>query len=101
LSINGVFVPWLGLESEEKLLFTTFFLEQPGYRYHMNCVALSSESALRLWDNDVGNVLKKSSEHDTGADVAAATKAACYDQRRSFHMVNFVDRNAPNSGPAE
>ena len=46
------------------MLFTTFFLQLPGNKYHVNCAASAPEPALRFRQDKINQVLEKTGEHD-------------------------------------
>ena len=51
------------------MLSTTFFLQLPGNKYHVNCVASTPEPALRFGQDKIYNVLKKTDEHDVSQHI--------------------------------
>ena len=46
------------------MLFTKFFLQLPGNKYHVNCAASAPEPALRFRQDKINQVLEKTGEHD-------------------------------------
>ena len=46
------------------MLFTKFFLQLPGDKYHLNCAASTSEHALRFRQDKINHVLEKTGECD-------------------------------------
>ena len=46
------------------MLFTTFFLQLPCNKYHVNCAASTPEPALRFRQDKINYVLEKTGEHD-------------------------------------
>ena len=46
------------------MLFTLFFLQLPGNKYHVNCAASTPQPALRFRQDKINHVLKKMGEHD-------------------------------------
>ena len=46
------------------MLFTTFFLQLPGNKYHIICAASTPELALRFRHDKINYVLEKTGEHD-------------------------------------
>ena len=52
------------------MLFTKFFLQLPGNKYHINCVASTREPALRFGQDKINYVLEKTGEHDFGQHFA-------------------------------
>ena len=52
------------------MLFTTFFLQLPGNKYHVNCAASTREPALRFRQDKIYHVLEKTGEHDFSQNFA-------------------------------
>ena len=52
------------------MLFTTFFLQLPGSKYHINCAASTPEPALRFMQDKINHVLEKTGEHDFSQQFA-------------------------------
>ena len=46
------------------MLFTKFFLQLPGIKYHVNCAASVPKPALRFRYDKINYVLEKTGEHD-------------------------------------
>ena len=49
---------------------TTFFLQLPGNKYHVNCAAFTPEPALRFRQDKINDVLEKTGEHDLSQHFA-------------------------------
>ena len=52
------------------MLFTAFFLQLPGNKYHVNCAASTPEPALRFMQDKINYVLEKTGEHDLSQHFA-------------------------------
>ena len=52
------------------MLFTIFFLQLPGNKYHVNCAASAPETALRFRQDKTNHVLEKTGERDLGQHFA-------------------------------
>ena len=46
------------------MLFTSFLLQLPGNKYHVNCAASAPEPALRFRQDKINHVPEKTGEHD-------------------------------------
>ena len=46
------------------MLFTTFLLQLPGNKYHVNCAVSVPEPALRFKQDKINHVREKTGEHD-------------------------------------
>ena len=51
-------------ESQVFMLFTTFFVQLPGNKYHVDCAASAPEPALRFRQDNINHMLMKMGEHD-------------------------------------
>ena len=58
------------------MLFTTFFLQLPSNKYHVNCAAPTPEPALRFRQDMIYNMLMKAGEHDLSQHFA------CHSEKR-------------------
>ena len=63
------------------MLFTTFFLQLPGNKYHVNNSASAPVPALKFWQDKINNVLVKTGEHDLRQHIV------CYREKRDDRTV--------------
>ena len=63
------------------MLFTTFFLQLTGNKYHINCAASTSEPALRFRQDKINYVLENTGEHDFNEHFT------CYREKRNATTV--------------
>ena len=56
------------------MLFTPFFLQLPGNKYHVDCAASAPEPALRFRHDKINHVHEKTGEHDFNQHLACYGK---------------------------
>ena len=80
------------------MLFTTFFLQLPGNKYHINCVASTREPALRFRQDKINYVLEKTGEHDFGQHFALYREKGDATTVASFSSVTLLHVYKDNVG---